>query len=107
MTTVLLMVIACTFALYLKNALQAFSILLTIGAGTGLLFILRWFWWRINAWSEISAMMISFVLALYFNFADLPGWSDWQKLLAGVVLTTITDVVGLVAFLGFGTLLLL
>ena len=89
MTTVLLMVIACTFALYLKNALQAFSILLTIGAGTGLLFILRWFWWRINAWSEISAMMISFVLALYFNFADLPGWSDWQKLLAGVVLTTI------------------
>ena len=89
LTTVLLMVIACTFALYLQNALQAFSILLTIGAGTGLLFILRWFWWRINAWSEISAMVISFVFALYFNFADLPGWSDWQKLLAGVVLTTI------------------
>ncbi|MDH4018549.1 MAG: hypothetical protein OEU84_03025, partial [Xanthomonadales bacterium] len=89
LTTVLLMVIACTFALYLQNALQAFSILLTIGAGTGLLFILRWFWWRINAWSEISAMVISFVFALYFNFANLPGWSDWQKLLAGVVLTTI------------------
>ncbi|MDX2427277.1 MAG: Na+:solute symporter, partial [Xanthomonadales bacterium] len=89
LTTVLLMVIACTFALYLQNALQAFSILLTIGAGTGLLFILRWFWWRINAWSEISAMVISFVFALYFNFADLPGWSDWQKLLAGVVFTTI------------------
>ena len=89
LTTVLLMVAACTFALYLQNALQAFSILLTIGAGTGLLFILRWFWWRINAWSEISAMVISFVFALYFNFADLPGWSDWQKLLAGVVFTTI------------------
>ena len=89
LTTVLLMVIACTFALYLQNALQAFSILLTIGAGTGLLFILRWFWWRINAWSEISAMLISFAFALYFNFAHLPGWSDWQKLLAGVILTTI------------------
>lgn len=89
LTTVLLMAVACTFALYLQNALQAFSILLTIGAGTGLLFILRWFWWRINAWSEISAMMISFALALYLNFADLPGWSDWQKLLAGVVLTTL------------------
>jgi Na+/proline symporter len=88
-TTVLLMAVACTVALYLESALQAFSILLTIGAGTGLLFILRWFWWRINAWSEISAMLISFVLALYFNFADLPGWSDWQRLLAGVVLTTI------------------
>ncbi|MDX1733341.1 MAG: sodium:solute symporter family protein, partial [Halioglobus sp.] len=56
LTTILLMVAACTFALYLENALQAFSILLTVGAGTGLLFILRWFWWRINAWSEISAM---------------------------------------------------
>jgi len=89
LTTVLLMAVACTFALYLQNALQAFSILLTIGAGTGLLFILRWFWWRINAWSEISAMMISFALALYLNFADLPGWSDWEKLLAGVVLTTL------------------
>lgn len=89
LATVLLMIVACTFALYLENALQAFSILLTIGAGTGLLFILRWFWWRINAWSEISAMMISFALALYFNFADLPGWSDWQRLLTGVVLTTI------------------
>ena len=89
LTTVLLMAIACTFALYLENALQAFSILLTIGAGTGLLFILRWFWWRINAWSELSAMLISFALALYFNFADLPGWSDWQRLLAGVVLTTL------------------
>jgi Na+/proline symporter len=88
-TTVLLMAIACTFALYLENALQAFSILLTIGAGTGLLFILRWFWWRINAWSELSAMLISFTLALYFNFADLPGWSDWQRLLAGVLLTTV------------------
>jgi Na+/proline symporter len=88
-TTVLLMAIACTFALYLENALQAFSILLTIGAGTGLLFILRWFWWRINAWSELSAMLISFTLALYFNFADLPGWSDWQRLLAGVLLTTL------------------
>ena len=56
---------------------------------TGLIYLLRWFWWRINAWSEISAMMISFVLALYFNFADLPGWSDWQRLLAGVLFTTI------------------
>ena len=86
--TVVLMAAACTFALVLENALQAFSILLTIGAGTGLLFILRWFWWRINAWSEIAAMVISFLVALYFNFADLPGWSEWQRLLAGVGVTT-------------------
>jgi solute:Na+ symporter, SSS family len=72
-TTVLLMAAACGFALLLENALQAFGILLSIGAGTGLLFILRWFWWRINAWSEISAMVISFAIALYFSFADLRG----------------------------------
>jgi Na+/proline symporter len=86
--TVLLMACACTVALFLENALQAFSILLSIGAGTGLLFILRWFWWRINAWSEIAAMVISFAVALYFNMAELPGWSDWQRLLASVAVTT-------------------
>lgn len=88
-TTVLLMAAACGFALLLENALQAFGILLSIGAGTGLLFILRWFWWRINAWSEISAMVISFTVALYFSFADLPGWNEWQRLVTGVVLTTV------------------
>ena len=87
--TVVLMVASCTFALFLENAMQAFSILLTVGAGTGLLFILRWFWWRINAWSEITAMTVSFVVALYFNFADLADWSQWQKLLAGIGITTV------------------
>ncbi|MCK5683406.1 Na+:solute symporter, partial [bacterium] len=62
MSTVLLMVVAGTIALFLQNALQAFEILLQIGAGTGLLFILRWFWWRINAWSEISAMITPFII---------------------------------------------
>ena len=67
-TNVLLMVVTCIFALLLSNALQAFNILLQIGAGTGLIFILRWFWWRINAYSEITAMVVSFAVALYFNF---------------------------------------
>jgi Na+/proline symporter len=67
-TTVALIVIASALSLWLTNALQAFQILLQIGAGTGLVFILRWFWWRINAWSEISAMVISFVVAVYFQF---------------------------------------
>ncbi|KAB2844895.1 MAG: Na+:solute symporter, partial [Melioribacteraceae bacterium] len=52
-STVLMMVVASFFALYMESALQAFNVLLQIGAGTGLLFILRWFWWRINAYSEI------------------------------------------------------
>ncbi|MDP5172874.1 MAG: Na+:solute symporter [Bacteroidia bacterium] len=66
-STVGLMVFSALFALVLSNALQAFGILLQIGAGTGLIFILRWFWWRINAWSEISAMAVSFLLAIYFS----------------------------------------
>ncbi len=65
--TVGLMVAACLFALTLRNALQAFEILLLIGAGTGLLFLLRWFWWRINAYSEIAAMCFAFPIALYFK----------------------------------------
>src|SRR5947207_10668495 len=44
------------------------QILLQIGAGTGAIFLLRWFWWRINAWSEIAGMAISFVVAVYFQF---------------------------------------
>ena len=67
-TTVVLMVVAALVALWLQNALQAFQILLQIGAGTGLIFILRWFWWRINAWSEIAAMVVSFLVAVYFQF---------------------------------------
>lgn len=90
--TLLLMVVACIFALLLSNALQAFNILLQIGAGTGLIFILRWFWWRINAYSEITAMVVSFLVALYFNFVHphtgLPALSNAAQLVGGVLITT-------------------
>ena len=62
-STVTLMAMSAVLALALSSALDAFNILLQIGAGTGLIFILRWFWWRINAYTEISAMAISFVVA--------------------------------------------
>jgi solute:Na+ symporter, SSS family len=65
-STVLLMVFAVLLALVLQNALQAFQYLLMIGAGTGLIYILRWFWWRINAYSEISAMIAATVFSLSF-----------------------------------------
>ncbi|MCB9088520.1 MAG: Na+:solute symporter [Calditrichae bacterium] len=91
-STLLLMVVACIFALLLSNALQAFNILLQIGAGTGLIFILRWFWWRINAYSEITAMVVSFLIALYFNFVHshtgLPELSNAAQLVSGVLITT-------------------
>jgi Na+/proline symporter len=92
-STVLLMVLTFLFALVLKNALQAFAILLQVGAGTGLIFILRWFWWRINSYSEISAMVISFILAVYLEIVHpltgLPALSVTAKLLIGVGITTV------------------
>lgn len=70
-TTVLLMVVSALLALVLTNALQIFDIILMFGAGTGLIFILRWFWWRINAWSEISAMFSSGIISILISFTSL------------------------------------
>ncbi|MBL3656911.1 sodium:solute symporter family protein [Fulvivirga sediminis] len=91
-STVVLMILSAILALYLENAIQAFRILLTIGAGTGLIFILRWFWWRINAFTELAGMFISFFMAIYFEFiherlgfAPLAGW---ERLIIGVGVTT-------------------
>ncbi|MCF8262114.1 MAG: Na+:solute symporter [Melioribacteraceae bacterium] len=98
-STVLLMILAAIVALWLENAKQAFDILLQIGAGTGLIFILRWFWWRINAFTEISAMVVSFLVAVLFKViipeaanGETPEWyqlSHWQ-LVIGIVITTTT-----------------
>jgi SSS family solute:Na+ symporter len=88
-STVVLMILSALIALALSNALQAFNILLQIGAGTGLLFILRWFWWRINAFSELAAMIISFMVAVYFEFFGPEDLDDYMKLLIGVGITTV------------------
>lgn len=92
-STVILMIVAGILALLLQNALDSFQIILQIGAGTGLLFILRWFWWRINAGSEIAAMFISFIIAMYFQFVHahtgLPALTGWEELIIGVIITTI------------------
>jgi Na+/proline symporter len=93
LSTIVLTAVALLFALLLSNALQAFNIVLQIGAGTGLIFILRWFWWRINAYSEITAMIVSFLVALYFQFihplTELPAISTSLQLVTGVVVTTV------------------
>jgi len=97
-STVLLMILSATLALWMQNALQLFNLLLVFGAGTGLIFILRWFWWRINAWSEISAMFASGIISLIltiptvndFLFDKAEGLlPSWSKFLIVVGLTTI------------------
>ena len=94
MSTILLMFISSIIALYLDSALSAFKILLQIGAGTGLIFILRWFWWRINAYTEISGMIVSFLIALYFEFFHEIIFSfklnTDEQLIIGVFVTTIS-----------------
>jgi Na+/proline symporter len=88
--TVMLMVFSAFFALFLNNSLQAFGIILQIGAGTGLIFILRWFWYRVNVYSELTAMIVSFIVALAFEFIIPNNFSVEEKLIIGVTITTIS-----------------
>ena len=88
-STLGLMIVASIVATQLNSALEAFNILLQIGAGTGLIFILRWFWYRINVWSEISGMVISFVMAIYFEWFYTGQMDSSVKLVVGVLITTI------------------
>jgi SSS family solute:Na+ symporter len=71
--TALLMVLAAGLTLVLDTARASFELLMSVGAGTGLLYLLRWFWWRINAWSEIAAMVSSFLIAVGFFIAQKAG----------------------------------
>jgi SSS family solute:Na+ symporter len=73
LVTALLMALGVALTFVLDNAKDAFNLLLSIGAGTGLIYLLRWFWWRINAWSEVSAMIASFGVALAFFVAARCG----------------------------------
>jgi len=95
-SVVILMIISSIIALLLTNAYQLFDIILMFGAGTGLIFILRWFWWRINAWSEIAAMICSGIISialtnekifsLIFNEYGLPLYMKFPLI---VFITTI------------------
>lgn len=95
--SVLTTVLGMGLGLLLTDANQAFSLLLLLGSGTGLIFILRWFWWRINAYTEIVAMVSSMIIAGYFTFVhdklEILPLVSWEKLVIGTILTTLTWVV--------------
>ena len=89
--TVLLMTLAALLTFVLDSARQAFQLMMSVGAGTGLIYLLRWFWWRVNAWSEIAAMVSSFLVAVGFEVArrlgaDVP---PHVSLVATVAATTV------------------
>lgn len=98
LSTVVLMVLSACLALLMQNAMEVFDMLLLFGAGTGLIFILRWFWWRINAWTEIAAMFASGVLSIALKVTPLGDYlfatntgvfPDWFQIPFVVLVTTI------------------
>ena len=91
LTTAGLMICAALMTYALGTAREAFELILSIGAGTGLLYLLRWFWWRISAWSEIAAMVSSFLVALALFIARKNGLqlSAEASLLVTVGVTTV------------------
>ena len=86
-TAVLLMLLSGLIAPVLVSAGAVFNLILQIGAGTGLIYLLRWFWMRINAWSEITAMAVSFVVAVSLKLL-FPELRAWQQLLVVMGVTT-------------------
>ena len=91
--SVLLMAAACLIAPFLQSAKSAFDLMLLIGAGTGPIFLLRWFWMRINAWSEIAGLVTGLVAAVFLHIVwpHLFGapLQPWVKILWGTIATTI------------------
>ncbi|HLJ50958.1 MAG TPA: sodium:solute symporter family protein [Bryobacteraceae bacterium] len=98
--TVILFLVSSSVVFVLQTAQDSFNIMLQIGAGTGLLYLLRWFWWRITAWCEIVAMVCSFGVSIVFLIMRRNGvvLGTHQELLLTVIITTVCWVI--TAFIG-------
>jgi hypothetical protein len=91
LATIGLFLCASGVTFVLDTAKDAFDVILQIGAGTGLLYLLRWFWWRINAWSEVVAMVSSFAVSIVLLMLNRngAGISTHVGLLITVAITTV------------------
>ncbi len=98
--TVSLFVVASALVFVLDSAKDSFDIILQVGAGTGLLYLVRWFWWRVNAWCEVNAMISSFVFSILLLVLRKFGVAvpTHYALILTVAVTTISWM--LTAFLG-------
>jgi SSS family solute:Na+ symporter len=95
LVTAALMALAAALTFVLDTAQASFNLLLSVGAGTGLIYLLRWYWWRVNAWSEIAAMVSSFAVAVTFFVAEKrgAGVAPQTSLLATIAITTVVWVI--------------
>ena len=100
--TVLLFFCSSALVFVLDTAKDAFDVILQVGAGTGLLYLVRWFWWRVNAWCEVVAMVSSFAVSLAILILARNGvhMSTHVALLVTIAVTTVCWVV--TAFVGPG-----
>ena len=89
--TVILFVASSSLVFALDTAKDAFDVILQIGAGTGLIYLVRWFWWRVTAWSEIVAMVVSFGMSLLFLILHKWGVAlgTYQEMLITILFTTV------------------
>lgn len=90
--TIVLTVISAFVTFYMESVAGAWKLLMATGAGTGGVLLLRWYWWRVNAWSEISAMSVAFIVSVYLQTAggynsDDPVQFAWLMIIT-VGLTT-------------------
>lgn len=92
-TTILMMISAVIVSLLFDTVRGGWEAILSIGAGTGLVYMLRWFWWRINAWSEISAMTAAAIgsfLAPVIGFDDFASKMIFTTIFATIIWLTVT-----------------
>lgn len=91
LATIGLFVASSSLVFVLETAQDSFNLILQVGAGTGLLYLMRWFWWRITAWSEVAAMVSSFLISVAFALAHRQGVSfgTHRELLMTVIGTTV------------------
>ena len=98
LATVGLFLVSSTLVFVLQTAQTTFNLVLQIGAGTGLLYLLRWYWWRVTAWCEIVAMSSSFAISVLFLFVNASETNTHVQLLLTVAFTTVCWL--LTAYLG-------
>ena len=92
LVTVLLFLLSSGLVFVLETAKDSFDIILQVGAGTGLLYLIRWFWWRVNAWCEVVAMISSFAISVLFLLLerqDLFATTSSRRLIYTILATTI------------------
>jgi len=95
--------VAGAMVFVLETAKDSFDIILQVGAGTGLLYLVRWFWWRVNAWCEVAAMVSSFLVSVALLVARKSGLliPTHYALMITIAVTTLCWM--LVAYFGPGT----